>query len=108
VIEVAKIKWEMVRGKHIAVVPNMGVTLVAYSEGLRGIVSEVLVGSPSRPGSGELVAAWHSSGTIEDAKANCLRAFRTWAGSVELIATSDGRGNRIEIGTVPSIPIFQG
>lgn len=100
----AKIKWEMVRGKHIAVVENMGVTFVAYSEGLRGIVSEVLVGSPNRPGSGNLVAAWHSSGTLEQAKANCLKAFKVWAGSVELIATSDGRGNRIEIGAVASVP----
>ena len=81
-------------GMHRAKPPSgLGVTFLAFVDG-RDATGEVYVGSPYIPGDrGDLVAAQHSSGDIEAAKLNAVKAFKCWADTVLIQAISDGHGN---------------
>jgi hypothetical protein len=80
----------LVKAKPIS---GLGVTFIAFVDD-GNATGEAYVGSPFIPGDrGDLVAAWHSRGDIETAKMNAVKAFKSWADTVMIQATSDGRGN---------------
>ena len=102
----AKIKWEHVWKSHIAVIENTGVTLVARWVGPY-YHAEVQVGSPRRPGSGEVVIMGTGRWDLERAKREALKLFKHWANSVIFLAQTDGWGHFIDVGNGDKVAELQ-
>ena len=95
-------KWVLEdNGKTLrADVPNMGVTFTVtpasrpdekIDRESRMFVRSIEVWPPTTKG--HLMAAAYFSGTVLYAKKYAVEIFNTWAKSVEIIATTDGRGH---------------
>lgn len=95
-------KWILEdNGKTLrADVPNMGVTFTVTpadrpNESIdrvsEAFVRAITVWPPTTKG--HLMTAAYFSGTVIDAKKEAVKIFMTWAKSVEIIATTDGRGH---------------
>lgn len=81
-------------------VPNMGVTFTVtpvsrpderIDREAKVFVRAIEVWPPIEKG--HWMAGYYARCTLIDAKKNAIKSFMTWAGSVEIISTTDGRGH---------------